>query len=267
MVLAGGRIRALAAALCVVPSRAALLGTMRLCDPPHPASRSADALRKECDLTHTRGSGPGGQHRNKVSTAVVLRHTPTGLVGKAAESRSQTTNYDSAMFRLRIALALQLRSPPPRGGGSATATPAIADKVAAIRAQLGVDPAVPLPAAVAEASRTVGLEGGGAVGEVVDALLAQLAIEMPPTVPTVPPSELWAKRCKGGKMNINENHEDFPTILAEALDRIWATYDVRCAAQELGISQSQLVKLLKKEPQSLVLVNRLRAELGIPPLN
>ena len=50
----------------------------------------------------------------------------------------------------------------------------------------------------------------------------------------------------------------------EALDRI-AAYeaDVKQAAETLTSSTSQLVKLLKKEPRALALVNRWRDERGL----
>ena len=36
----------------------------------HPAALPFDALLKECEVRRLRRSGPGGQHRNKVETAV-----------------------------------------------------------------------------------------------------------------------------------------------------------------------------------------------------
>jgi hypothetical protein len=71
---------------------------------------SVESLLKECDEIRTRRSGPGGQHRNKVESAVVLTHRPTGISAEANERRSQHENRHQAVFRLRIHLAVQHRS-------------------------------------------------------------------------------------------------------------------------------------------------------------
>ena len=60
-----------------------------------------------------RASGPGGQKRNKTSSAVRLRHPPTTLIVIAEESRSQHENKAKALKRLRRALFLRLRDPAP----------------------------------------------------------------------------------------------------------------------------------------------------------
>lgn len=81
----------------------------------HPASLSDEQLLKECSERRTRRSGPGGQHRNKVETAVLLTHEPTGVEAEANERRSQSENRHEALFRLRIRLALTVRIERPAG--------------------------------------------------------------------------------------------------------------------------------------------------------
>jgi len=77
----------------------------------HPAAMDEEKLRAECQLRQVRRSGPGGQRRNKVSTGIVLRHQPTGIEAEATERRSQAENRRLALFRLRVNLALHVRSP------------------------------------------------------------------------------------------------------------------------------------------------------------
>lgn len=74
---------------------------------------SDDALLVQCDVDTYRASGPGGQKRNKTSSAVRLRHRPSGLIVIAEESRSQHENKAKALQRLRRALYLNIREQPP----------------------------------------------------------------------------------------------------------------------------------------------------------
>jgi len=159
----------------------------------HPATLPVEKLLADCTVERTRRSGPGGQHRNKVETAVVLVHGPTGVRGEASERRSQSENHRVAVFRLRVRLALMMRTP---------------------------------------------------VG------------------PT--PSKLWQERTARGRMLISPEHDDFPALVAEALNTLAAEqWDAAGAAQRLGVSSSQLVKVLKLEPEALVQVNRQRNALGL----
>ena len=72
---------------------------------------SDEALVAECRWEQFRGSGPGGQKRNKTSNAVRLTHTPTGVHVTAGESRSLSENKLFALRRLRLKLAAERREP------------------------------------------------------------------------------------------------------------------------------------------------------------
>ncbi|MHC4994741.1 MAG: peptide chain release factor family protein [Planctomycetota bacterium] len=161
----------------------------------HPAAIPPDDLLADCDVRAGRGSGPGGQHRNKVETAVTITHCPTGVTGQASERRSQRDNKKIALFRMRVNLAIETR---------------------------------------VDRSET---------GEA---------------------SDLWRSRCRRGKVSVNPDHEDFPAMLAEALDTIAGCgWEPKDAAQRLGCSATQLVKLLKLEPRGLESVNRERERVGL----
>ncbi|MCI5129389.1 MAG: hypothetical protein D3907_13025, partial [Candidatus Electrothrix sp. AUS3] len=65
------------------------------------------ALPEEQKLDHKdflfesmRASGPGGQHVNKVKSAIRVMHLPTGLTAMAQEERSQYMNKKLALLRL-----------------------------------------------------------------------------------------------------------------------------------------------------------------------
>lgn len=52
--------------------------------------------RSQVYRQYTKGSGPGGQHRNKVESVVVLTHKPTGITVKADNDRSRHKNEEVA---------------------------------------------------------------------------------------------------------------------------------------------------------------------------
>ncbi len=162
----------------------------------HPASLPIAHLMADCTSRRQRRGGPGGQHRNKVETAVVLTHTPSGVSAEANERRSQAENLRVALFRLRLALALGARTPP-------------------------------LPER----------------------------------------SALWRSRQRGTRIAVNPKHDDFPALLAEALDVLAAEdWDDSTAAEKLGVSRTQLVRLLKQAPGAVVQLNGSRVDRGLPPL-
>lgn len=56
-----------------------------------------------------RGSGPGGQKRNKTSSAVRAVHDATGLTSVCDDTRSQPRNRELAERRLRLLLTVRCR--------------------------------------------------------------------------------------------------------------------------------------------------------------
>jgi len=165
----------------------------------HPAALPVERLLAECDTRRGRRRGPGGQHRNKVETAIVLTHKPTGVKGEASERRSQEENRRAAVFRLRVNLALNVRTQRPANGL---------------------------------------------------------------------PSDVWQSRCHSGRISVSNTHDDFPRLLAEALDALAACdMDIRSAAEALAVTASQLIRFLKTEPNAMAQVNEHRRKLGLHRLH
>lgn len=161
----------------------------------HPSRLPESVLLEQCLVRRTRHSGPGGQHRNKVETAIEIIHTPTGITTFAAERRSQEANRQVAVFRIRLLLAIRLR-----------------------------------------------------------------AVESTEVLP----SALWESRCRNQRISCNETHNDYPSLLAEALDAIDAKeYDVRRAAAALGCSTTQLIRFIAKHSEAWTSVNAERVSRGL----
>ena len=70
--------------------------------------------KKNIKIEHIRGSGPGGQHRNKRMTGVRIYHLPTGITVEATERRSQFQNKQVALERLKIRLVKHFHKRKPR---------------------------------------------------------------------------------------------------------------------------------------------------------
>jgi hypothetical protein len=74
---------------------------------------------------------------------------------------------------------------------------------------------------------------------------------------------LWLSRSSAGRIAINPDHDDFPALLAEALDVLEASeFDPKIGARALGCSPSQLIKLVKEAPRALEWINEQRCRNG-----
>lgn len=75
-------------------------------------------------------------------------------------------------------------------------------------------------------------------------------------VPSIGPSELWRRYCRGQRIRVADTNQEFPAILAEALDTL-AIYDwdPAQAGKALGVSATQIVGLVAQYPPALELLN------------
>ncbi len=73
-----------------------------------------ETLERETDVSFQRRGGPGGQHQNKVETAVRLHHRPSGIRVVSSRHRSQSRNRDAAFERLAERLRLLNHRPKRR---------------------------------------------------------------------------------------------------------------------------------------------------------
>lgn len=82
-----------------------------------------------------------------------------------------------------------------------------------------------------------------------------------------PGSMLWRSRARGGRIACNEEHWDFASMLAEALDMLADQgWEPRGAGLMLGVSASQVIKLVRACPEAMIMVNKARAGLGLHAL-
>lgn len=54
----------------------------------------------DCEFKYTRGTGPGGQKRNKTSSAVHCSHPPSGAYAYSDHTRSQHDNKRDAFLKM-----------------------------------------------------------------------------------------------------------------------------------------------------------------------
>jgi peptide chain release factor 1 len=91
-----------------------------------PDESTVPLLDRDLTWQATRGSGAGGQARNKTSNAVILTHKPSGVTVRCESERSQIQNLNNAKEMLRARLH------------EARATAATDGRNADRRSQLGV---------------------------------------------------------------------------------------------------------------------------------
>jgi hypothetical protein len=70
------------------------------------------ALSALCRINFTKGSGPGGQKRNKTSSAVTVTLPDWNVSASDCTERSQSRNRANALRKLRMQIALNFRSTP-----------------------------------------------------------------------------------------------------------------------------------------------------------
>lgn len=71
---------------------------------PELTQAEAQLNYRDLDITTCRGSGPGGQKRNKTETAVQVTHRPSGLSVRCDQERSQPQNRAKALALLKSRL-------------------------------------------------------------------------------------------------------------------------------------------------------------------
>ena len=86
-----------------------------------------DVLLRDCEFIMQKGTGNGGQKVNKTSSAVRLRHRPTGIAVSANEERSQSRNRHIALRKLRYEIAVRVHAEPSGAGFSLLPAPSPAN--------------------------------------------------------------------------------------------------------------------------------------------
>jgi hypothetical protein len=192
----------------------------------HPAAYPDEALLNECTIGQSRSSGPGGQHRNKVQTQVTLTHRPSGIAATAGERRSQRENKSMALKRLRLKLAVELRTGVESG-------------------EIGSE--------LLESRKAQPKRETPAATDPDAAFFASIGIKLR----SARPGEMKKR------LRINPKHRDYPALLAEVLDAIAAAgWEPKHAATRLDVSVSQLLKLIKQHPAALHKLNEERKTRG-----
>ena len=201
---------------------------------PHPCLLEEELLLKECELRFTKRTGPGGQHRNKSATAVVLHHLPTQITAEASERRSQAQNRSVAIHRLRIQLALLVRSRwPDSCQPDLNQSSNDENRVPENRASFEKHPSQ--PAAIAAPTQDD---------------------ELPPPAPH-PLLKLWPQRMLDTNKFVSAEHWDYPLLVNVAVDALVESgFQFGPAADRLRISSGRLSRLLRSDGMVMAWINQ-----------
>jgi hypothetical protein len=237
---------------------------LRTVERSHWTDLDDDRLLAQCHVDTYRASGPGGQKRNKTSSAVRLRHGPSGLAVIAEESRSQHENRRRALRRLRQALFLRIRNDlpflvrehPPSPCHCPPKRRQRGEEAARFRRERGEEDVR------FRRGRGVRCEASAPDPSGEERKASRAALE------TFAKSAGWQAVCPAGtRLALGRKDIRFWPAVGMVLDVLSAAGgSVSRTASWLAISTANLVAFLASEPKVWQEANRIRIEHGLKPL-
>ncbi len=200
------------------------------------------SLLAQCEVHTYRASGPGGQKRNKTSSAVRLHHLPTNLTTHADETRSQHQNKAGALKRLRMKIAIE-RPDVIDKDHTFCSTDKLEDRIHSDRPFSGTP----------EGRRDI---------EVHNPQPRDSSVRM-----HYQPSPELAICINEGRLQISSRNLAFPLVVHEIISLL-STLEgqTKPLADLLGITPSNLVRFLKSDPHIQRATNQIRKSHGHLPL-